>query len=227
MTARLVLHWLKKTTTCVFHGCGATLHFHFSSVVAMAVMMSKDHFALLLRTVLERTRGAGDGGGARKVSLKAFTRMTKFAKGEDDFKDWNFDFVVALRSECLELLHNVKVIETMPEEMTIRSVYDLEFDRAGRMGLDKHSKELYEVLVMITEGEVKMMIRSVPDQDGILAWHRLYRHYNRITFSRVLRIHREAMHPKPSSDIWNVISNIVEWEDKWTRMAKEHPSVPP
>ena len=34
-------------------------------------------------------------------------------------------------------------------------------------------------LVMITEGEAKIMIRSVPDQDGILAWHQLYRHNNR------------------------------------------------
>ena len=33
------------------------------------------------------------------------------------------------------------------------------------------------------------------------------------------------MHPKPSSDIGNSISNIVEWEDKWTRMAKKFPSV--
>ena len=188
--------------------------------------MTEDQFALLLRTVLERTRGAGDGGGSRKVSLKAFTRMTKFSKGEEDFKDWNFDFAVALGSECPELLQNLKVIETMPEEMTTRSVYDLDVDRADRMGLDKLSKELYEVLVMVTEGEAKMMIRSVPDQDGILAWHRLYRHYNRKTLARVLRIHREAMHPKPSSDIGNLISNIVEWEDKWTRMAKEYPSVP-
>ena len=79
--------------------------------------MTEDQFALFLRTVLERTRGAGDGGGTMKVSLKAFTRMTKFSKGEEDFKDWNFDFAVALGSECPELLHNLKVIETMPEEM--------------------------------------------------------------------------------------------------------------
>ena len=33
------------------------------------------------------------------------------------------------------------------------------------------------------------------------------------------------MHPKPSADIENLISQIVEWEDKWARTAKEHPSV--
>ena len=106
----------------------------------MAVMMTEDQFALLLRTVLERTRGAGDGGGTRRVSLKAFTRMTKWAKGEDDFKDWNLDFAVVLSSECPEPLHIVKVIETMPEEMTSRSVFVLDVDRVDGMELDKLSK---------------------------------------------------------------------------------------
>ena len=76
-----------------------------------------------------------------RVSLKAFTRMTKFSKGEEDFQDWNFDFAVALCSECPALLHNLKVVETMPEEMTTRSVYDLDVDRADRMGLDKLSRK--------------------------------------------------------------------------------------
>ena len=54
--------------------------------------------------------------------------------------------------------------------------------------LEKLSKEMYEVLVMTTEGEAKKMIRIVPDKDGILAWHRLSRHCNRKTLARVLRI---------------------------------------
>ena len=97
---------------------------------------------------------------------------------------------MALGSECPELLQ-LNVIETMPEVMTTCSVYDLDVDTADRMGLVKLSKE------MITEDEDKMMIRNVPDQDGILAWHQLYLHYNRKTLARVLRIHHEAVHPKP------------------------------
>ena len=58
---------------------------------------------------------------------------------------------MALGSECPGLLHNLKVIETMPEETTTRSVYDLDVDRADRMELDKLSKELYEVLVRMAK----------------------------------------------------------------------------
>ena len=86
-----------------------------------------------------------------------------------------------------------------------------------RTGLDKLSKELYEGLVMITEGEAKMMIRSVPVRMG--SWlGTACTAYNRETLARVLRSHREAMHPKPSSDIGNLTSNM--------RIAKEYPSVP-
>ena len=50
----------------------------------------------------------------------------------------------------------------------------------------------------------------------------MYLHHNRRTFARVLRMHREAMHPKPVKDMEALISHIVEWEDRWNRMAKEH-----
>ncbi len=75
---------------------------------------------------------------------------------------------------------------------------------------------------MLAEGEAKMMLRGVAVQDGTLAGHRLYRHYNRRTLARVLKMHRAAMHPKTVTDIGSLIFRIVEWEDKWARMAKAH-----
>ena len=87
------------------------------------------------------------------------------------------------------------------------------------MNIEKVSKELYEVLVVTAEGEARLMVRNIATQDGIQAWHRLYRHHNRRTFARV---HQEAIHPKPVEDMEALISHIVEWEDRWNRMAKEH-----
>ena len=69
------------------------------------------------------------------------------------------------------------------------------------MNIEKVSKELYEVLVVTTEEEARLMVRNIATQDGIQAWHRLYWHYNRRTFARVLRMHQEAMHPKPVKDM--------------------------
>ena len=54
------------------------------------------------------------------------------------------------------------------------------------------------------------MVRNIATQDGIQAWHPLYLHYNRRTFARVLRMHREAMHPKQVKDMEALMSHIVE-----------------
>ena len=92
---------------------------------------------------------------------------------------------------------------------------------ADRPDLETVSKELYEVLVTITKGEAKLMIKNVLNNDGVLAYHRLYRHHNRRTLARVLRMTREALHPKAVHDLKQLISKVKEWEDKWARMAAE------
>ena len=68
-----------------------------------------------------------------------------------------------------DLLHNLKVIESMLEEMTMPKVRDLDVERADPLGLGKLSEEIHEVLFTTTEGEANIMIRNVPDQDGILS----------------------------------------------------------
>ncbi len=40
--------------------------------------------------------------------------------------------------------------------------------------------------------------------------------------ARLLRMHREAMHPKVVTNIESLITRIVDLEDEWARMAKEH-----
>ena len=125
-------------------------------------------------------------------------------------------------SESPDMLETLRVLETYTNEMSTATVRAMDEDRANRMSLERMSKELYEILVISTEGEAKLMVRNVISQDGVQAWHRLYRHYNRRTFARVLRVHKEAMHPKPVKDMNSLISHVVEWEDRWNRMAKEH-----
>lgn len=65
--------------------------------------------------------------------------------------------------------------------------------QADRMNLEKLAKGPFGVH---HGGEAKFMVRNTPSQDGIQAWHRLHRHYKRRTFARVLRVHKEVMHPK-------------------------------
>lgn len=167
-------------------------------------------------------RDHGREGTKRTISPKSFHRLVKFGKGEDAWKEYSFEFGVILGSESPEMQDTLKVLESYGDEVDTAAVRGMDEDRADRMNLEKLSKELYEVLVITTEGEAKLMVRNIASQDGIQAWHRLYRHYNRRTFARILRVHKEAMHPKPVKDLSQLISQIVGWEDRWNRMAKEH-----
>ena len=65
-----------------------------------------------------------------------------------------------------------------PEEFNTATVRTHDESKADLMELEKQSKEFLEVLAMTTEGEAKLMVRSVTSQDGSVAWQRLYRHHN-------------------------------------------------
>ena len=82
------------------------------------------------------------------------------------------------------------LVERMTDETDTPMVRALVGERADSLDLEKVSKELHEVLVTITEGEAKLMVKSV--FNNVLACHRLYRHYNRRTLARVLRERERA-----------------------------------
>ena len=117
--------------------------------------------------------------GSRKLSMKAFNRVTKLAQGEEQWKEFHFDFGVLIGAEYPPLLETLKVVEQKTDETDTPMVRALDGQYADRLDLEKVSKELYEVLVTITEGEAKLMVKNVLNNDGVLAYHRLYRHYNR------------------------------------------------
>jgi uncharacterized membrane protein YgcG len=202
-------------------------------------MMTTEQFAQMMQTMQDLARAmtvqaqttqaasipvTSRGGGfpRRTICPKSFHRLAKFSRGEESWREYNFEFGVILGSESPEMLQTLRVLESANTEVDTAMVRAMDEGRADRMDLEKLSKELYEILVITTEGEAKLMVRNTPAQDGILAWHRLYRHYNRRTFARVLRVHKEAMHPKPVKNLSQLISHVVEWEDKWNAMAKEH-----
>lgn len=134
-----------------------------------AVMMSPEQFAVFMANhgMPSGGRGEGGGGGRKVIHGKTFSRMAKFSKGEENWKDWSFDFGVTLDSASSDMKETLRVIETVQEDMDVEKVTALDTERAANMNLNKLSKELYEVLVMLTEGEAKMMVRTVRNNDGI------------------------------------------------------------
>jgi hypothetical protein len=194
----------------------------------MAIAMSHEQFMTLMAAVTARAGGqreaGGGGGGRRTINDKGFNRVAKFSHGEGEWSDWSFDFKVALGAQSPEMKQTIEVVEKLPEMVTQDQVRQMDEGRADRIGLEKLSTELYEILVLATEGEAKLMVKTVDTNDGLLAWQKLYGHYNRRTLTRILRAHREVLHPKGQKDMTNLISAIMEWEEKWRKMEKEERS---
>ena len=65
----------------------------------------------------------------------------------------------------------------------------------GRKGVEKMSRELYMWLRLRTEGEAKLVVGSLEEEDGIMAWGRLHAKYSQKTMSRLMRLQQECMYP--------------------------------
>ena len=81
----------------------------------------------------------------------AFNKVNKFAQGEAQWKEFRFDLAV-----MIGVLETVKVVERMPDETDTPMVRAPDVEHADKLDLDTASKELYEVLVTLREGEAKL-----------------------------------------------------------------------
>ena len=66
------------------------------------------------------------------------------------------------------------MIQDYPQELDLKSTILLDPDRAERINLTLRSAELFQILVLKTDGEAKLVVKSVPDEDGIRAWQVLH-----------------------------------------------------
>ena len=194
------------------------------------VNFNAEQFEAFMRQLTEMMRAPGVGGeGAitrpsRRVLMdKAFGRIEKFSRGEELWPDWSFDVKIVVGSQCPEMRILMDYVEVNGEKtLTKIREEDPDGERMGRyVGLDKVSVELYEMLVLVTEGEAKLTVKSVQERDGLVAWSRLHSCYNRRTLARLMRVHRDLMYPAAAKDAQSLIAAILQWEDKWRKMIQE------
>jgi hypothetical protein len=174
------------------------------------------------------SRGGGQGGGQgqgqgqrRTLKLDEFKRVDKFSHGEENWKTWAADFKVSLGTQCPGMRDLLRKCESHPTIVTTDDVIREQQELAKEINLGRTTEELYEVLYLMTENEAKLIVKAVENQDGLVAWQRLHSHFNRRTLARVLRCHREVMHPKTQKELGGLVTAIMEWEEKWRKMIRE------
>ena len=88
--------------------------------------------------------------------------------------------------------------------------------------VEKMSRELYMWLRLRTEGEAKLVVGSLEEEDGIMAWGRLHAKYSQKTMSRLMRLQQECMYPKVAK-VGELVERMLQWEEKWKKMEREQP----
>ena len=117
----LLSHFITDVCSCLaqdkqlparfLHGSGAVATFtteQFGELVASMMALSQALSANAQIVAAMTPSGGSDrrDRGSRKLSMKAFNRVTKFAQGEAQWKEFHFDFGVLIGAEYTPLLGN-------------------------------------------------------------------------------------------------------------------------
>ena len=107
--------------------------------------------------------------------------MEKFHGGEEKWKEWSFDFKVAIKAQDVQMERAMRMVEramgcpTGELSMDELRQQDAEGEAQGHyVGIENTGGELYQQLIMMTDGEAKMLVKSVEDCDGYRARARLF-----------------------------------------------------
>ena len=146
--------------------------------------MSSEQFDVFMRQLVDLIRGGAGSGHAgrlnrRVLEEKSFGRIEKFSHGEDTWPDWSFDMKIAVGAQCPEMRILMDFVEGGGEKSLAAIMSeDPEGSQGGRyVGLEKVTNELYEMLVLVTEGEAKLLVKSVAECEGLVAWSRQHTRY--------------------------------------------------
>ena len=176
----------------------------------------------------------GDGGGGwesgdrsqsgTRIEEKHFKRLDKFSHGTVEYQEWALEFKTLLGTRNRSMVDALVVAEKDDETYVDSAERFARGD--GRQALDDinyeaRNAELYDVLFVLTAGEARLVVKGVDRQDGVVAWQRLAKHFNRRTLTTALRLHKEAMHPDMDKDVTKLAAVIMKWEETWRRMERE------
>ena len=134
-------------------------------------------------------KGGGSGGGGFRrdrnvLGGKDFEGMKKFEGGEQAWRDWSYDYKMLIETRTPELVKAMKFAENEKDEMKADDLEEKLKETVRREGgtdeekyddLETMARELFRWLVLKTDGEAKMLVKSVESGDGLVAWKRIHK----------------------------------------------------
>ncbi len=91
--------------------------------------------------------GGGGGAGGRAIKDKAFSDVRKFAKGENLWEDWAYDFKVALSTQSPKMKKTFEDVENYQGDLHVGTVVSLNPERAEKLNIKQRAAEICQILV--------------------------------------------------------------------------------
>ena len=125
--------------------------------------------------------------------------------GEEKWREWSYDFRMA----------------TATRKATVFELLIGSRRKESSHGMETIDKEIFQHLVINTEGKATMLVKVVESADVFVAYSRLHAKLSRRTLARIMRIHKECTFPIQVKDVKLLTSATCQWEDKRNAMFKE------
>ena len=127
--------------------------------------------------------------------------MKQFTGGEEEWIEWSEDLRMIIDMKSAKLAKVMKHVETHGETAVDKAVIDLveedvEEYQQDYTDMTRLTHELYRWLVLVTEGEAKLLVKSGGDHDGAAAWGRMHAKFKRRTITPLMRMISACMYPK-------------------------------
>ena len=151
-----------------------------------------------------------------KLDGELFEKMKKLTGGEEEWIEWSDELHMIIDMKSPKLANIMKHVENHGEnvvEKAVREMVDLE-ERVDLVDdyadMARLSHELYRWLVLMTEGEAKLLVKCGDNHDGVAAWGRMHAKFKRRTITRLMRMQKACMYPKEAK-LEEMASAVLAW----------------
>ena len=186
-------------------------------------MASAEEIAQLIeRTVqaelsgLQGTALGGNRGGKRSLDAKGVSRVETFGGKEAQWREWAFQFRVAIKAMHNEVAGIMAKVEVEEEGHKLEDLA-LEF---SSLEVTKAAGELCDVLCLCLRGDPLVLVQGVTSMNGFEAWEKWYRSFNPVTPARALQAMIAVMVPPTVKDLRDLPNEKEKWEGKVLNMRR-------
>ena len=130
--------------------------------------------------------------GRRTLDPKGVSRVETFAGKEKGWKEWSFQFKVAIKAMDGRASEIMGKCESDEQGHDISSL-ELEY---ATLDVGKVAGELYDLLCLCLRGDPLILVQGVTTMNGFEAWGKLYRRFKPVTPARALQAMIAVMVPQ-------------------------------